>query len=142
MLYCPPFMGEKTKSTLTVKRGLNGLGLFTTASIAKGSLVIEYTGEVISSEEADRRGGQYLFALNDQWIIDGKDRTNQARYINHACRPNCYAELTADESQVFIYAKRAIKAGEELTYHYGKDFWNEYIKPKGCRCQTCLKRTS
>jgi hypothetical protein len=34
-------------------------------------------------------------------------------------------------------AKRNIKAGEELNYDYDKDYWESYIKPKGCRCIKC-----
>lgn len=123
---------------LIVKRGAHGLGLFTTTPIKKGDYIIEYTGERISTEEANRRGGQYLFTLNEQWLIDGKSRQNKARYINHACRPNCEAELSRNERRVFIQAKRDIEAGEELGYNYGKEFWNTYIKPKGCRCAKCL----
>lgn len=128
-------------NSLQIKRASYGLGLFTNINIQKGNYVIEYTGELISSDEANRRGGQYLFELNDNWTIDGKERKNKARYINHSCRPNCEAELTADEKRVFIQAKRNIKAGEELTYNYGNDFWETYIKPKGCRCAKCLNPT-
>jgi uncharacterized protein len=125
---------------IVIKRGLNGLGLFTTKPIRKGAQVIEYTGETITTEEANRRGGQYLFALNKSFTIDGRGRENTARYINHSCRPNCRPELSDDETQVHIFAKRNIKAGEELTYNYGSAFWNEYIKPKGCRCKKCTKK--
>jgi SET domain-containing protein len=130
---------QKESSNLQVKRGLNGLGLFTTAPIEKGAFVIEYTGEKISADEANRRGGQYLFELNDHFTIDGRGRENISRYINHSCSPNCEPELSDDENHVRIYAKRAIKAGEELTYNYGKEFWREYIQPKGCRCAKCTK---
>lgn len=119
------------------KRITHGLGLCTTVPIAKGTLIIEYTGEKITVDEANQRGGQYLFEINDQYTVDGKAHHNLARYINHSCRPNCYPEISDDEKHIYIYAKRAIKAGEELTYDYGKEFWKTYIKPKGCRCQKC-----
>ncbi len=125
-----------------VKRSSAGLGLFAARPFKKGERVIEYTGEVISDEEAQRRGGQYLFELNDKWTIDGKDRHNIARYINHACKPNCYPELTDDEKHVFIYAKRAIEPGEEFTYNYGSYFFNVIIKKKGCRCASCALKTT
>lgn len=114
-----------------------GLGLFATAAYEKGELVIEYTGEIIADEEAQRRGGKYLFELNDAWTIDGKGRENTARYLNHSCKPNCEAELSEDEKQVFIHTKRKIAPGEELTYHYGKDYFKQIIKPMGCRCEKC-----
>lgn len=133
-------MKRTTTSDLVVKRGTHGLGLFTNRSYQRGEFVIEYTGEKISTDESNRRGGQYLFALNKDWVVDGRGREHTARYINHSCRPNCYPEIDETESHIYIYAKRAIKPGEELTYNYGKEFWREYIAPKGCRCSKCLEQ--
>jgi len=127
-----------SKKLLTVKRSSAGLGLFTLQAFKKGDRIIEYTGEVISEAEANRRGGKYLFELNDHWTIDGKGRNNIARYINHSCRPNSYPELNETETAVFIYAKRNIAPNEEITYNYGVDYFNRVIKPLGCRCQKCI----
>jgi SET domain-containing protein len=123
-----------------VKRSSAGLGLFAARAYKKGDLVIEYTGEVISDDEAQRRGGRYLFELNDKWTIDGKGRENTARYINHSCKPNCYPELNDEETRVFIYAKRAIEPGEELTYNYGSYYFKMIMGPHGCRCESCTKK--
>lgn len=122
-----------------VKKGVNGLGLFTTTDWKKGDKMIEYVGEIISVEEADRRGGKYLFEINKRWTIDGKARENVARYINHSCSPNCETEV--DGKKVFVYALKKITPGEEMTYDYGKEYFNEYIKPKGCRCPKCLAKS-
>lgn len=127
----------KDMKKYTVKRSSAGLGLFAVAAFTKGELVIEYTGEVITDEESQRRGGRYLFSLNNEWTIDGKGHHNIARYINHSCKPNCEPQLTADETRVLIYAKRNITPGEELTYNYGTDYFKRIIKPAGCRCSTC-----
>jgi len=121
----------------TVKRSTAGLGLFAVTEFEKGELIIEYTGETISSDEGNRRGGKYLFELNDDWMIDGKGRENTARYMNHGCRPSAYPELSQDETHVHIYAKRTILAGEEITYNYGKDYFTRIITPTGCRCTKC-----
>lgn len=129
-------------SQFIVKRGTHGLGLFTTTAFKKGDLVIEYTGEKISTDVANTRGGQYLFELNEHFVIDGRNREHQARYINHSCRPNCYPEIDEAEEHIFIYAKRAIKPGEELTYNYGKEFWKTYVASKGCRCAHCQKKVN
>jgi uncharacterized protein len=123
-----------------VKRSSAGLGLFAERDFKKGDLVIEYTGEVISDEEAQRRGGRYLFELNDDWTIDGKGRENTARYINHSCKPNCRPELNDEETRVFIFAKRHIHAGEELTYNYGKYYFDVMFGKDGCRCEACNKK--
>ena len=126
-----------TKKNVITKRGSAGLGLFATHAFKKGDLIIEYTGETITEEEANQRGGKYLFELNDSHVIDGKERKNLARYINHSCRPNCYPELNEKETKVFIFAKKKIAPDEELTYNYGKDYFKQIIKPLGCRCSKC-----
>ena len=123
--------------TVVVKRGSAGLGLFAGEDIPRGAKVIEYTGEQLSHDEANRRGGQYLFILNKKTVLDGKKREHTARYINHSCKPNCYPMTDEDEQHVYIYTRRAIKQGEELTYNYGKDFYTQIIKSKGCRCSAC-----
>lgn len=124
----------KTKH-LKVKKSKTGLGLFAVKTFQKGDFIVEYTGERISSEEADRRGGKYLFEVDRHITIDGKGRENTARYINHSCRPNCEAEN--DEGQIYIYSTQKIKKGEEIFYDYGKEYFDDFIKPIGCRCSVC-----
>jgi SET domain-containing protein len=123
---------------LAVRRGLSGLGLFATGPIKKGAFVIEYWGEVVSEDEANRRGGKYLFELDHDKAIDGTTRKNTARYMNHSCRPNCESDTVG--TRVYITALRAIREGEELTYDYGKEYWNDHMGPDRCRCARCLKR--
>jgi SET domain-containing protein len=120
---------------LSVRRGLSGLGLFTTVPIKRDSFVIEYWGEMITNEESDRRGGKYLFDIENGTVIDGTTRKNRARYVNHSCRPNC--EVRTRGKRVFIYAIKNIKPGDELSYDYGHEYWGEHIKPFGCRCAKC-----
>lgn len=123
-----------------VRKSSAGLGLFAIAPIKKGKFIIQYTGEHITNEEADRRGGKYLFILNKKVVIDGKGRENTARYVNHSCRPNAEAMTDYKETIVRIKARRNIKEGEEITYDYGKEYWGEYIKPYGCRCVKCQEK--
>jgi SET domain-containing protein len=117
---------------LVARRGIAGLGLFTEAPIERGGYVIEYTGSVLSREIADKKGGKYLFEISADRVIDGTGRDNLARYINHSCRPNC--EPSIRKGSILIFAKRAIKPGEELSYDYGDEYFDEHIKPFGCKC--------
>ena len=119
-------------------RASTGLGLFAQVPFCAGERVIEYTGERITGEEADIRGGRYLFHVDEQRAIDATGRHYLARYINHACRPNCEARTVG--KRIWIYAKRNLRPGEELTYHYGKVYFDTFIKPNGCRCASCLRR--
>ena len=137
LLYSSLHMKEKSLP-VTVKRSRAGLGLFANHAFKRGDFIIEYTGEHIATEEADRRGGKYLFILSKKITIDGKGRENTARYINHSCKPNAEAETDEDADKIRISAKRKILPGEEITYDYGKDYWDEYIKPFGCKCAHCI----
>lgn len=121
---------------LKVKRSSAGLGLFADEPIRRGDFVVEYWGEVIPDDVADDRNSKYLFRVEGGKTIDGGTRKNLARYINHSCKPNCEPEM--DGKRIFVYAKRNIKEGEELTYNYGKEYWKDYIEPYGCRCSACM----
>jgi len=67
-------------------------------------------------------------------------RRNIARYINHSCKPN--AEADVRKHTVFIAATRTIHPGDEITYNYGKDYFDTFIKPHGCRCMGCKQKTA
>lgn len=122
-----------------IRRGLNGLGLFVLEDVRKGERVVEYAGEIVDDDEADRRSNRYLFEVSKDVNIDGSSRTNLARYVNHACRPNCEDRIRG--KRVFYVARQAIKAGTELTVDYGQTYYDHYIAPKGCRCAAKRHRT-
>jgi hypothetical protein len=67
----------------------------------------------------------------------GPQAHRSARYINHSCRPN--GKIDIANGKIVIRAKRPIKEGEEITYHYGRNYFNAFIKPYGCRCAHCKK---
>ena len=127
---------------ISVRKARPGLGrgLYATQDIQKGKFVAEYTGKRIPTAHADTLGTRYLFEIDEKWTVDGSPRTNIARYMNHSCEPNCEAEI--DGHRIFLYATRDIRAGEELTFDYGKEYFEEFIKPKGCRCSACTQKLS
>ncbi len=117
----------------SVRRTTTGLGLFALKSISKGKRIIEYTGPIISNKEVDKRRGKYFFQINTKWSVDGSPRGNTARYINHSCGPN--AEAFISGHRIWIWSKKNIKEGEEITINYGKEYFDDHIKPRGCRCR-------
>ncbi len=133
-------MSNKTKhdrpTNVKVKRSSAGLGLFAAVPLKKRETIIEYIGKRITSEEGDAlENNSYIFTVNSKTDIDGSPRWNTARYANHSCRPNC--ESVIRSGRVFIVALKDIQPGEELTYDYGKDYFNDFIKPFGCKCVKC-----
>jgi SET domain-containing protein len=122
---------------LSLKRSASGLGLFALRDIPARRRVIEYVGELITDEEAGRRRGKYLFDLGDGRAIDGRARSNPARYVNHSCDPN--AEAFISGRRVWVWSRRRIRAGEEITIDYGPAYFDEYIRPNGCTCAACSR---
>ena len=120
--------------TLVVRRSRCGLGLFTLQPISKGTMVIEYTGVMITEKQVEKSRSRYLFDVGGDGALDGSPRSNRARYINHSCRPNCEAEVR--KKRVYIRALRNIRPGEELSYDYGKDYFENFIRGS-CRCLKC-----
>jgi len=125
-------------SLIEVKEsGIHNEGVFATCDISKGTQIVEYVGEKITSKKGSarsfqqqKRGMIYIFKINKKYDIDGDVPYNIARLINHSCSPNCEAEQK--DEQIFICALKDIKKGEELTfdYNFGIDNYSEHP----CRC--------
>jgi uncharacterized protein len=115
---------------------IQGWGVYATQAITKNTRIIDYAGEKISNQESLKREGRYIkhghiwcFKLTNRTVIDAGVGGNDARFINHACKPNCYIHIYG--GTIWIRAARHIRKGEELTYHYNTD-GEGLIK---CRCR-------
>ena len=103
---------------------IQGLGAFATEPVRAGTRLIEYTGERLTPAQADarypdkedERHHTYLFAIDDDVVIDAAVGGNEARFINHSCDPNCDAVI--DDDRIWIETLRDIVPGEELAYDY------------------------
>ncbi|KAI0314929.1 hypothetical protein OF83DRAFT_1134444 [Amylostereum chailletii] len=104
-------------------------GLYAMERIARGELVIEYVGEIIRAQVADKRektyerqgiGSSYLFRIDEDLVVDATKKGNLGRLINHSCDPNCTAKIITinGEKKIVIYAKQDIELGDEITYDY------------------------
>lgn len=114
-----------------------GFGMFAVAPVKKGDFIMEYTGRKIPTPAADGLGTKYLFEIDQEWTIDGSPRSNTARYINHACKPNC--EVDIRDGRLMLYAIKNIKPGDELSFDYGEEYFNEFITKEKCGCPDCVQ---
>lgn len=112
---------------LVKQSSLHGTGVFAARDVPAGTQIMEYRGKRITPEEADTLHPvnpddpfhTFFFSLSSGMIIDGGQRGNDARWINHSCSPNCEAQENASGKKVFIIALHDIPAGQELFYDYG-----------------------
>lgn len=124
------------------RSAIQGRGVFAKRRIRAGQKIIEYTGERISNDEADRRYDDesmrrhhtFLFTLDKRTVVDGNRQGSDARYINHSCDPNC--EALIEKGRIWIYARRNIQTGVELAYdyQYERTASTEDEKFYECRC--------
>ena len=128
---------------LLVRRssGISGWGVYAGQSIEEDTRIVEYKGELVSQAEGWRREQRYLprqriwiFNINERWVRDAAVGGNIARYINHACRPNCHTDVVG--RTIWILASRRIRKGEELTYDYN----TEGVAGIRCLCRPRCRR--
>ncbi len=125
-----------------IGRSRTGLGLFATKPIKKGAKIVRYFGPLLDCDKKkdDAIENKYLFQITNRWTIDGSVRKNIARYINHACKPNSESDVSKKKRRVDIRAIKNIAPGDEINYDYGTDYFKEYLKPIGCKCDSCEKK--
>jgi uncharacterized protein len=123
------------------RSGISGWGVYAAQPIQEDRRIIEYKGALVSQAEAWRRELRYLprkriwiFTINERWARDAAVGGNIARYINHACHPNCYIDIVGHT--IWILASRRIAKGEELTYDYN----TEGVAGIPCRCRPRCRR--
>jgi hypothetical protein len=112
---------------------IHGMGGFAKMDLPRGTRVVEYLGQKITKAESLLRceaGNTFIFALDDQFDLDGNLEANPARWLNHSCNPNCEAEFT--DGRIWITARRDIAAGEEITFNYG--YTLEEFREHLCQC--------
>jgi SET domain-containing protein len=123
------------------RSAISGWGVYAAQTIEEDARIVEYKGQLVSQAEGWRREQRYLprqriwiFNISERWARDAAVGGNVARYINHACRPNCYTDVVG--RTVWVLAARRIRKGEELTYDYN----TEGVAGIACLCRPRCRR--
>jgi SET domain-containing protein len=102
---------------------IQGLGAFAIRAIPAGTRLIEYAGERLTPRQADERYPDdderhhtFLFAIDDDIVVDAAVNGNDARFLNHSCDPNC--DVVIEDKRLWIETIRDVEPGEELAYDY------------------------
>lgn len=137
--------------------GGKGRGLFSCRRFKPGKLVVEYTGDIITRKERDRRtkdvykvslivtsrlnlrsdinskGAESCYGLHydHNLLIDAVDG-GVGRFLSHSCTPNCeiWRWVVDEKPRIGIFAgKLGVAAGVELTIDY-----NLEVDVQECLC--------
>ncbi|GAB7362761.1 hypothetical protein MBLNU230_g3066t1 [Neophaeotheca triangularis] len=130
-----------------VKTNNRGFGVRSCRTFEPGQIIMEYTGEIVSEEECERRmheeyagkANYYLMALQRGLIIDGT-KGSMARFINHSCAPNCTVKMVKVNGtpRMGVFAgEEGIMTGEELSYDYNFDNFGENRQVCYCGAPNC-----
>lgn len=121
----PPEGTPPSESPFEIRSSpIQGLGAFATRAIPAGTRLIEYAGERLTPAEAEarypdtpeQRHHTFLFAIDDEVVVDASVNGNEARFLNHSCAPNC--DVVVDAQRLWIETIHDIEPGEELVYDY------------------------
>lgn len=106
-----------------------GYGLFASATIAAGTFIMEFVGEVVSMTEFKKRSREYaknktrhcyVMTSSGKRLIDATKKGNLTRFVNHSCDPNAETQkwTVNGECRIGIFSKKTIKIFEEITINY------------------------
>jgi len=137
----------------------SGYGLFAKHAIPANTVIGEYTGELISREEFEKRqkelkktgASNYFFSTYSSMTIDAGAMGNHTRFLNHGSgdRLNCrtqYVDLGDISGELsgiprnFIISTRAIAADEQLFIWYGKGYFGDEDCLCGSDNEECMSK--
>jgi len=118
---------------------LHGLGVFADRAFRKGELLLEIDDSDPVLDRAQLTPEQEIYI--DVFIaVDGQERTtwmkSPEKYINHSCDPTSYVLTDMTSGVRRTLARKDVRTGEEITWDYALNIWEEWVAPVPCKCGT------
>lgn len=120
---------------------IHGRGLFATADIARGEVVLVKGGHIVDRETLRReitpKLGPVEIQVGDNLFIapvTNEEREASILYTNHSCDPNL-----GMRGEITFVAMRDIRTGEELTHDWCTTDDDDYSVECHCRSSNCRK---
>jgi hypothetical protein len=113
-----------------------GYGLYANKNLPAEAYIGKFTGLVRRLYRRHPDHNEYCFHYPTKWwswkytVIDALLGGNETRFINHSDTPNLQPLCVCDQNllQIIFITRQPIKAGTQLTYDYGNDFWKHRRK--------------
>ncbi|KAL5627466.1 hypothetical protein BROUX41_003619 [Berkeleyomyces rouxiae] len=131
-----------------IKTENRGYGVRANRCFDANQIIVEYTGEIITEEECQRRMEEkykdnecfYLMSFDQNMILDATTGSI-ARFVNHSCKPNCRMVkwVVHGQPRMALFAgDDPIMTGDELTYDYKFDpFSSKNMQKCLCGSENC-----
>ena len=134
-------MVDSSTGNVEVKQSsIEGLGMFALAPIKKGqcirqiNVVREITPMAPLREDLGERIDHCDYPDGKMVLIGFPDR-----HLNHSCDPNAYVRY--EEDGCYLYARRSIKVGDEITCDYNLNITGGNSWPCNCGAARCRGET-
>eukprot|EP00635_Sarcinochrysidales_sp_CCMP3193_P000825 CAMPEP_0118896222 /NCGR_PEP_ID=MMETSP1166-20130328/4194_1 /TAXON_ID=1104430 /ORGANISM="Chrysoreinhardia sp, Strain CCMP3193" /LENGTH=536 /DNA_ID=CAMNT_0006835275 /DNA_START=72 /DNA_END=1682 /DNA_ORIENTATION=- len=125
---------RRRKRVAVGRSSVHGWGTYLLEGAKKGEFVAEYKGELVSHDEADRRGkiydkvgSSFLFNLDEATVVDATRKGCDIKFANHSPDdPNLEPKILKvnGDHRIALLAKRHINPHDELFFNYSDAFWD------------------
>lgn len=105
--------------------GQHGKGVFAAVPIARGELILVFTGPRLHKAQVD--WNDYHLQIGDDLYLGASGEADD--YVNHSCDPNA-----AFVDGLNLVAVRDISVGEEITWDYGTAIDEDDFAGFPCAC--------
>ena len=120
------------KSNFLSSMGIAGRGLYAMKPYARGDVILEYKGKILTDQQAEEKKGtkKYLFDVKDKgkviFVIDGANNVfaSPAKFVNTVrvwSDPQRNSEFKQYRKKIYLVASKPIKTGEEFITYYGPE---------------------
>ena len=129
--------GREPRMVLVRGSKIHGRGVFAKRSFRKGDLLLDIDDSHPVLDRGKLTPEQEVFI--DVFVtVDGKEKVtwmkSPEKFINHSCDPNTYVRTDTRSGVRGVWARKNIRRGEELTWDYALNIWEEWIGPVPCHC--------
>ncbi|MBI3859120.1 MAG: SET domain-containing protein-lysine N-methyltransferase [Thaumarchaeota archaeon] len=127
------------QGAISVKESkINGRGVFANKGFGRGEQILKLDDSRLVPDRGKLTPEQRTHEIDVFTGRDGRVRivfmSSPGRYINHSCDPNVRTKTNMRSGVRNVIALKYIRRGEEITWDYALNSWEEWEVPAECTC--------